>query len=213
MTSRAIGLSTALLLISTVCFGQTKQALNEKMASSTCNCLQQKLPAADQKPLTKDQAKNTIIQCFAATVGKDMNSVQKMYGVNAMNDKPLMAQLGRDMGALLLQNCPTFMTYSMIMADTENANQTSDSTTTGQTTGQWAALSSTGIPTLSLTVDKTQHADFAWLHHFPQDGDLLTQLAQLKGRRVKVSWQEIEVLQVDTRQYRKLREIIGVELL
>lgn len=213
MNARATGLAVALFLTATSGFAQTKQALTEKMAASTCECLKLKLPADDQKPLTKDQAKNTILQCFGETVGKEMKPLQEAFGADAMNDKALMAQLGRDMGGLLLQNCPTFMTYSMIMAGNDSGGPASDAATTGQTTGQWVALSSAAIPLLSLTVDKTQQADFAWLHRFSQDSDLLTKLAQLKGRRVKVSWQEVEVLQGDTRKYRKLREITGIELL
>ena len=183
------------------------------MAASTCDCLVQKLPAEGQKQFTKDQAKTTIVQCFAVSLGKDLKSLQQVFGPNAMNDKEVMNQLGRDMAGVMLQSCPTFMTYSMVMAGSEETEAVSTAATTGQTIGQLGTLGGTGVATLNIAVSKSENAKFVWGRHFPKDDELLGQLEKLKGHQVRVSWQEVEVLQPETKRYNKLREITGVEIL
>ncbi|MBH8559936.1 hypothetical protein [Hymenobacter negativus] len=214
MIVRPASLVVLLSLSATVGFAQTltKESLNEKLAAATCDCLQQKAAAQGQKNLSKETARSIVIQCSGISVGKELKNVQQVYGANALANKALMNQMGQEMGVVLVQTCPTFMTYSMAMVGEGNATPAT-ATTTGQTTGQWRALTGTGVAILNITVDKTQNAEFVWSHHFPQDDELLGQLEKLNGRSVRVSWQEVEVLQPDTKQYRKLREVTGVELL
>jgi len=192
---------------------QAKEALTEKLSVITCNCLQEKLAAQGQRKLTKEEARTIVIQCSGVSIGKEMKSIQQVYGANAITSKQIMNQLGSEMGVQMIQSCPTFMTYSMVMAG-ENAPASSPTAaTTGQTTGQLGALHGTDVATLDLTVGKAEKAEFVWSRHFPQDDELLAQLDKLKGRSVRVSWQEVEVLQPGTRQYRKLREITALDLL
>jgi hypothetical protein len=190
----------------------SKAGLTDKMATSICDCLEKKQPAEGQKPLTKESAQNTIVQCFGVTAGKEMKTIQQAYGPSAFNDKQVMNNLGRDVGALMLQTCPTFMSYSMIVAG-HGETASSTAATTGQTTGEWASLGGTATATVNLNVGKTDKAEFVWSRHFPKDDELLGQLDKLKGRQVKVSWEEVEVFRADTKQYRKQREITSIELL
>lgn len=217
---RFLPLSGALLLAPALGHAQTaaattsaKAALTDKLAAATCDCLQQKQPAPGQPGLSKEAAKNIVIQCSAASVGQNLKAVQAVYGAASFGDKQLMNQLGREMGAQMLQTCPTFITYSLAMVGQGETSSASPAATTGQTTGQLGALHGTDAALLDLVVGKTEKAEFAWGHHFPQDAELLGQLEQLKGRAVRVSWQEMEVLQPGTRQYRKQREITALELL
>ncbi|MDO7850065.1 hypothetical protein [Hymenobacter convexus] len=188
-----------------------KKALTDKLAGVICDCLQAKTPAEGQKPLTKESAQSIIVQCFAVSAGKDMKSIQQVYGPNAINDKQVMNNVGREVGNQMLQSCPTFITYSMVMAG--NSDAASTAATTGQTTGEWNGLSGTSVASLDLLVGKTDKASFVWSRHFPKDDELLSQLDKLKGRQVRVSWEEVDVFQAETKQYHKQRQITGIELL
>lgn len=209
----------ALLLVAKVGFaqaqaqdkGKDKDKVKQLLATSTCACVEQK-QAARTAPLTKEGANQMLTQCMMAAAGKDLKAIQAAYGTNAFNDVEVMRQLGREVGGLLLQHCQSFTVISLAMAG-KDGSASSGAATTGQTVGTLGKLRGTAFGLLDVQVSKTENATFAWLHRFEQAADLLAQLPQLQGRKVRVSWQEVELLQPDTQQYQKLREITGIELL
>ena len=54
---------------------------------------------------------------------------------------------------------------------------------------------------------------FLWLEKFPDSEEYLGRIEDLKGRRVRIIWREIQLYQVRTQNYRKSKEIRGLELL
>ncbi|MDB5235388.1 MAG: hypothetical protein JWR44_2381 [Hymenobacter sp.] len=213
MTRRlSLVLGLLVLLAPNLSQAQTKDALTKTLAAATCDCLQQKQADLGKTALTKESAKTIIIQCSGVSVGKNLKAVQAVYGTKAIETTSVMNQLGREIGADMIQSCPTFMTYSLAMVG-GGEPAASTAATTGQTTGEWGSVSGAGVATLGLNVSKTDKAEFVWSRHFPKDDELLAQLDKLKGRRVRVSWEEVEVFQPETKQYRKQRQITGVDLL
>ena len=197
---------------------QTKEQVNEKIAGSTCDCLEKKIAArpGTSQGLGKTEANQMLMQCMMAAAGKEVNSLQAAYGTAAFSDKETMRQMGMEVGGQLAQTCPSFMTLSVAIASgTEPAGGAAPapSTTTGQTLGQFGQLKAGTYGLLEIRTSKTAREEFAWLHRFAQADELLPQLAKLQGRQVRVSWQEVEVFQPTTQGYRKLREIVGIELL
>lgn len=107
------------------------------------------------------------------------------------------------------------MTLSMAIASEANTASAAApaAATTGQTLGQLGQLKAGTYGLLEVQTSKTAREEFTWLHRFAGAEELLPQLAKLQGRQVRVSWQEVEVFQPATKEYRRLREITGIELL
>jgi hypothetical protein len=188
---------------------QTKQELTQKLATAMCPVFQQALTKPEFSSLTKAQYQQVINQGFGPVVGKEMAAIRRLYGPQAYNSPQIMNQLGVDVGAQLLQDCPAFITLSARI----NQPAASTAATTGQTVGKLGELQGTGLAQLRLVVKEVEHADFVWLNHFPGDEDLLRQLASLQGRQARISWQEVELYQPREKHFAPVREITGIELL
>jgi hypothetical protein len=194
---------------------QTKDQVKDKITAGSCDCLNKKIAARPSgKDLNKTEANQMLMQCMMAAAGKEVKGLQAAYGPTAFGNNEIMRQVGMEVGGQLAQSCPSFMTLSLAIAgEKESAATTSTATTTGQTQGQLGQLSTSGYGLLEIQTSKTAKEEFAWLHRFAQADELLPQLAKLQGRQVRVSWQEVEVFQPGTQDYRRLREITGIELL
>jgi hypothetical protein len=188
---------------------QTKQELTQKLATAMCPVFQQALTKPEFSSLTKAQYQQVINQGFGPVVGKEMAAIQRLYGPQAYNNPQIMNQLGVDVGAQLLQDCPAFLTLSARVKQPA----ASTAATTGQTVGKLGKLQGTDLAQLRLVVKEGEHADFVWLNHFPGDEDLLRQLANLQGRQARISWQEVELYQPQEKHFAPVREITGIELL
>lgn len=209
-----------LFLHAPVAHGQTKEQVKEKIAGNTCNCLDKKIAARPSaaKALGKEEANQMLMQCMMGAAGKELMGLQTAYGANAFGNKDTMRQMGMEVGGMLAQTCPSFMTLSVAIANDANAASAANpaaatTTTTGQTLGQLGRLKAGTYGLLEIQTSKTGREEFAWLHRFSQADELLPQLAKLQGRQVRVSWQAVELFQPTTQDYRKLREITGIELL
>lgn len=187
---------------------QTKEEIKQKLASTICDCFTKKVADKQTTNLSKAQATELVKACFIEGAAKDMAGIQHAYGTNAFEKEELMRQIGREVGVLMVQNCPAFMNVSMAIAK-ESTEATA--ATTGQTVGRLGALHGTGLALLDLEVSKTEQAQFVWLQRLPTGDDLLPKLAQLKGQRVRIAWQEVDVLDPATATYRRVRQVIGIE--
>jgi len=195
-------------------FAQTKEAVKAQLSADVCECLTKKSAIAKPETLSKAQIQETFVACFGGAAGKRMKAIQQAYGQAAFSDKVIMRTMGEEVGAQLVQNCPESMGYFMAMADNNGASK-STAATTGQTVGKLGALSKpgAGLVLLEVQATPTEKAYFAWVRQFDKADDLLRRLPQLQGQQARISWEEVEVLQPDTRQYQKVREITGIELL
>jgi hypothetical protein len=187
---------------------QTKEEVKQKLAVNICDCFTKKVADKQLDNMSKAQATELVKACFIEGASKELPAIQHAYGTNAFEQAELMKQIGREIGVLMVQNCPAFVKVSIAMA---NEKTESSAATTGQTVGRLGALHGTGVALLDLEVSKTEQAQFAWLQRPPTGDDLLPKLAQLKGQRVRVSWQEVDVLDPATATYRKVRQVIGIE--
>ncbi len=188
---------------------QTIEEVKAKIASNACDCLNQKSHDKALESLTKEQAKFITMQCFASAAGKELVGIQHAYGTDALTDNAVMKQIGVEVASAMTQDCPSFVMLSMSLAKEEEPSSTA--ATTGQTTGHLGSLHGAGIALLSLEISKTEQAQFAWLQRVPDSDGILAQLTNLKGQAVRISWQEVDVLDPGTSAYRKMRQIIGIK--
>ncbi|MVN76184.1 hypothetical protein GO988_07590 [Hymenobacter sp. HMF4947] len=193
---------------------QTKEVVKEQLSADMCTCLTKKTAVTKPETMAKSQIQQVFVACFGGVAGKNMNIIKQAYGQEALSNKVTMRTMGEEVGALLVQDCPASMGYFMAMADKEDATK-STAATTGQTVGKIGTLSKpgTGIALLEIQANKAEKSYFTWIRQFDKADELLRKLPQLQGQQARVSWEEVEILQPDTQQYQKVREITSIELL
>ncbi|UOQ67659.1 hypothetical protein [Hymenobacter volaticus] len=188
---------------------QTKQELNLKMAAAICPILEKAVVEQKTQPLTREQYLKILTQAFAPVAGKEMTAIKRLYGSEAFGDTKTMNQIGTEVGAQLLQDCPAFMNLTQMVATTP----ASTAATTGQSTGKLGVLQGTGLARLQLQIAKGDNVEFVWLSRFPGADEILSQINTLQGRQARVSWQEVDLYQPQEKRYSKVREITAIELL
>lgn len=189
---------------------QTKDELKAKLAASVCASLQKSLSERSlSASLTREQYNTLLQQSFAPAVGKEVTEIQRLYGKDAFSNEALMRTIGAEVGAHLLQSCPTFVTLSSMIAK----GPASTASTSGQSVGKLGELRGVGFAVLELQISEIEKAEFTLLSRFQGAEELLPKLPNYKGRRARISWQEIEIYHPDTKKYNKHREITGIELL
>ncbi|MBC6988995.1 hypothetical protein [Hymenobacter sp. BT491] len=171
--------------------------------------MEKKIQEQNLTSVTKDQYTKLLVQCFTPILGKEIKELQRLYGDNVLSDANQMRQIGTEVGAVMAEDCPAYLTLAGMLS----SSPSSAAATTGQTVGQLGSLRGTSLAMLQLTVNRAEKADFVWLSKFQGAEELLPKLAALQGKQARISWQEIEVYQPEKKQYTKLREITGIELL
>jgi hypothetical protein len=188
---------------------QTKEQVKAKIASNICDCLEKKAAEKPFDKLTKEEATAVGLPCFTQAAAKEVTGIEHAYGSKALTDNELMRQIGRDAALVGVQNCPLFMQLSLAMAKEPGGYGATG--VTGQVTGRLGDLHGTGIALLDIDLNDKEQTQFAWLQHLQSGDELLAQLPKLKGQRVRVSWQEVEVLDPSTNSYHKVRRLTSIE--
>jgi hypothetical protein len=188
---------------------QTKEQVKTKIASNICDCLEKKAAEKPFDKLSKEEASAVGLPCFTQAAAKEVAGIEHAYGSKAFSNTEQMKQIGREAAIIGVQNCPLFMQLSLAMAKEPGGYGATG--ITGQTTGRLGDLHGTGIALLDIDLNDKEQTQFAWLQHLQGGDDLLAQLPKLKGQLVRVSWQEVEVLDPTTNSYHKLRRLTSIE--
>lgn len=179
------------------------------MAASACSSLEKKIKEQNLTSVTKEQYSSILGQCIIPYLGKEIKELQRLYGAESLTDSQQMRQIGIEVGGIMAQACPAYLSLAAMIS----TSPVSMATTTGQTVGQLGTLRGTSIAMLQLAVNETEKAEFLWLSKFKGAEELLPKLTTLQGQKARINWQEIEIYQPEKKQYTKLREIIGIDLL
>lgn len=187
----------------------TKEALKAKLTAAMCPVFQKAVADPQMASLSKAQYMNLITQGFGPVVGKEMAAITRLYGAKAFGDAQIMNQIGSEVGAQLLQECPAFLTLSQRVVEAPAAT----AATTGQTLGAIGTLRGTEVARLQVTGKQGEKDEFVVLNRFAGAEDLLPKLSGLQGRQARISWQETDVYQPQQQRYEKVREITAIDLL
>jgi hypothetical protein len=202
-------ISSCLLVGSWQARAQTKEQVKTKIASNICDCLEKKAAEKPFDKLSKEEAVAIGLPCFTQAATKEVAGIEHAYGSKALSSTEQMKQIGREAAVIGAQNCPLFMQLSIAMAKEPGGYGATG--ITGQTTGRLGDLHGTGIALLDIDLSDSEQTQFAWLQHLQSGDDLLAQLPKLKGQLVRVSWQEVEVLDPSTNSYHKVRRLTSIE--
>ncbi|MBD1366780.1 hypothetical protein IDJ77_23415 [Mucilaginibacter sp. ZT4R22] len=177
--------------------------IEQRMTDSLCKCL---VRLDVSKITTKQQAVSAYTGCVQqnANLLPDLADEKKVD----MTDQVAMRAIGIDLGKnLMKQKCDAFMKLStaMVQKEAEDAGNFSD--------GTFKRIDSRGFNYIVISDRTGSEKSFLWLRQFPGSEKLQTPAAQLTGKKMKITWQEMEVYLPQAKGYYKVKEITAVEFL
>jgi hypothetical protein len=196
-----------LLLLITACFtaanAQTKQGPAEiKMTNALCDCITK----LDQSKLTSASlANNAFMECFTqqANFLPDVAAEKNVE----FSDGEAMNKIGGDIGAnLLRQKCAGFKELALKMAK-KNDKETAE---TQSSTGTFKRIDTKGFNYIVIADNTGSLKSFLWLREFAGSDKFAGDKPPLLNKKLKVTWQEIEVYLPAAKGYYKVKEIVGV---
>jgi len=129
----------------------------------------------------------------------------------AIEDKTAMHQVGLDIGKdLLKENCSAFLKLAAKMAEKEGGDKEEAS---GTATGSFKRFDLKGFNYLVIGGQDNSEKSFLWLRQFPGSENFMNGTTKFAGKKLKVTWQEIEAYLPQAKGYYKIKEIIGIEVL
>ncbi len=120
-----------------------------------------------------------------------------------------MKQLGIDVGKNLMKdNCEAFMKLSVLMA-----KETEEGASTGFAEGKLKRIDSKDFNYFILTDGSNNEKSFIWLRQFTGSDKFTSNSSKYINSKLKIKWQEIEVYIPSAKNYYKIKEVVGIEVL
>ena len=164
------------------------QDVYEKLAKETCDCI-------TKKALSKSSKKEIEMQlglCMIASA--DANSLS--YEVT---NKESMTELGKKVGIKMAGICPVVFTY-LTEASEEKKHQVIDGKIKSVVEGEFNYL--------IVKDDSGREQTLLWLRYFKGSEELQENWDKVKGKKVKVSFENIECFSPKSKAYINQKEIV-----
>ena len=128
-----------------------------------------------------------------------------------ITNKGAMREIGTDVGKNLLnQNCEPFMRLSMVMAK-DKIDQGIDEKT-GSTAGKLKRIETKEFNYVVVVDENGKEKKFIWLRQFDGADIFAANPTSLIGKKLLISWTEIEAYVPSAKSYFPLKEIVKISI-
>lgn len=194
-----------LLFISTAKAQTTPGPVEQKMTANICDCIS----ALDYDKITnKQSAEKAFMGCFTnqANLMLDLAEERKID----ITDQVAMREMGTEIGKnLMRQNCPGFMKIALAMAEQEETVEELN----GVTEGRLKRIETKDFNYFVITDENNKEKSFIWLRQFTGSDDFISNANKYVGKKIRISWQEIEVYVPTAKNYFGLKEVTELQVL
>ncbi|MBS7563964.1 hypothetical protein KHS38_06065 [Mucilaginibacter sp. Bleaf8] len=175
-----------------------------RMTDSLCNALSK----VDVNKITsKEEANSIFTDCFSRYTSLLMEVAEERK--IDFSDDAAMEGLGTDIGKDLLKlNCGSFLKLAAKMAGSKN-NAESKSTTSGT----FKRIENKGLNYIVITDPQGKEKSFIWLRQFTGSERFTSGTTALVGKKLKVTWQDMEVYLPQAKGYYNVKEITAIDIL
>jgi hypothetical protein len=198
-----------LILTATIALGkaQTKPGPAEtKLTNALCDCISK----LDKTKITNsEEANKAFMDCFTKQA-EFLPDVAAERGVE-MTDDEAMNKIGSDIGGnLMKQKCDGFMSLALKMAEKDKEKEAPE---TQSTTGVFKRIDNKGFNYIVIADATGSQKSFLWLREFTGSDKFTGITSTLLNKKLKITWQEIEVYLPAAKGYYKVKEITAVDVL
>lgn len=191
-------------------FAQTTITPAEKKVTDTiCNCL-------SGLDLDKIKNKQEAVTLFTECFGKRMDLLLAVAEERHLDetDEAAMKQLGIGIAKILMaQNCAAFTKLAVKMATDQVDKAEKIESKEGTSEGKLKRIELKGFNYLIISDNNNSEKSFLWLRQFPGSEKFMNGVTAIAGKKVKVSWRELEVYLPSSKGYYAVKEITGIDFL
>ncbi|WP_461453499.1 hypothetical protein [Mucilaginibacter sp.] len=200
-------LSLLLFVLTQKPFAQTTASgpVERKLTGALCSCI----GTIDQSKLTTaKEATDAFMKCFLAQSDLLVDLAAEKHV--DMEDKQAMHELGVEIGKeLVKEKCPGFLTLAVKMSGKTD----DDIPPVNAMEGTFKRINNKGFNFIVLTDGSGNEKTFLWLRQFAGSEKFMGETTKYIGKKLKISWQDIEVYLPQAKGYYKVKEITGIEVL
>ncbi|MBK0380619.1 type 2 periplasmic-binding domain-containing protein [Mucilaginibacter segetis] len=172
----------------------------QKLLDSLCNSMN-RLDLS--KITTPEQANDAFMSCFL-NYADLLTDVAEELGLN-FTDDAAGEKVGELIGKeLMKQKCGAFLKLAAILA------KKGDTPVALTTTGTFKRIDNKGFNYIVLTDSNGNEKSFLWLRQFPGSEKFIAPTA-LTGKKLTITWQEMEVYLPQAKGYYKVKEITAAD--
>jgi hypothetical protein len=188
-------------------FAQTARVVGpveKKVTDSICNAL-------SRRDISKVTNKKEALALYTSCVMEHADLLQELAEESKVefSDQSAMEKIGLNIATNLMKNnCANFIKLSAYFAE----EKTNTDNLTSSTTGTLKRIDNKGFNYLVISENGAEKS-FLWLRQFAGSEKLNNGVAAIAGKKVKISWQEIEVYLPVAKGYYKVKEITGLNFL
>lgn len=197
-----------LLLIVFNCLGvkaQTKPlTATEKAADIVCA----ELSKVDLNSKTSAEMMTLFQNCLVKVFADNMADLEAEMGFDTM-DGESGRKIGEEIGRKLLLRCPQFIEISMKFAKEKNPPEAEVAASI--TLGTISKIISPDFTEVSIKDAAGRESTFYWLRYFKGSEQFETAPTNNIGKKVKVTWSEIECYLPKAHGYYKIKEIRSID--
>ncbi|TWR27541.1 hypothetical protein FPZ43_13795 [Mucilaginibacter pallidiroseus] len=182
---------------------RTVGPVEQKLTDNLCACLN-KLDMG--KIANKQEAEQAFMDCFMGQMDL-AEDLAKERGIE-LTDKAEMHKVGVDVGKNLLnQKCESFLKLAVKMAAKDNAGEA-----WSISRGVFKRVDKSGYTYLVISEGGSEKT-YLWLRQFPGSEAFMGAATKLVGKKVKITWLNMEVYLPSAKGYYQLKEIKQVDIL
>jgi len=200
--NRHLILFTILFIVfSQTVFSQTEKVVSiteKRMADSVCN-------SVNRLDLSKITTRNEAVAFYTQCIGDHLDILNDLAAERHVDisDKDAMRKIGVDLAFdLYKMKCTNFVKLSSLIA---MKTVDKDTIQTNITIGALKRIDQKGFNYIVI-VDNNEKS-FIWLRQFPGSEKLMNGITQYVGKKVRITWQNIEVYLPQSKGYFDVKEI------
>ena len=185
-------------------FATSQTSAKDKLVAQACDCITKLNIDSVEDPST------TIHKCIQEGLLPNLSDLQKEENLD-LSDISQMREFGIGIGKILVANCPKFMDLSVKLAEQQKPlNGTS--TQIKITTGSFLRIEKGDIAKIIIKDDQGNENTFVWLTNFKNSEQFMGAATVEKGKKLKISWTEIEIYIPKAEGYYILKQITEIEI-
>lgn len=187
-------------------FNAFSQDVYDIMGKETCECISKK--KVDFNAATKNDLQLQVGLCMIQSYTAHSSEFSESEKIN-LDDEAAMERLGEKVAMKMLESCPEIileMGKAATRTDQEQVAEKSNLSVTGQIT----AISKEQFMTVQLKDKNGRSYSFLVLNYF-DTASLLTNNEVKVKNEVKISYSEVELLDVKTNEFRYFKIINNIE--
>ncbi|MEQ8707241.1 MAG: hypothetical protein RIC19_25135 [Phaeodactylibacter sp.] len=180
--------------------------LLDVLADDACYCISKK----DIDNMSVDDLQMQLSICLMEAVGDNQAAFEKQYGELNPSDQSAMTKLGEQIGMKMAFKCPNVIMKLAGQQPPQSMNAAPTAKSAGAVSGTFEGVSGDDIATITIKEANGRSQKLLWMGYFKGSDQLIENPGSLKGKKVMVEYETIEVYSPQAKEYFDRKKVTGL---